>query len=168
VKITLPKKFLAKRAKGKYKNTYHAIHAPGKVPGFSWLVVNADTSNVEASYTSGHQAAITAENLNREKTYKNPVKRSKKKPVSTRRKRAVRSTNPVPLLYIITAKGTGKKMHFDGKKFSERARVVTFKTVSDAQKKAQALLRAYPVLRGYRVAVEHNQHPLRGGTGLKT
>ncbi len=86
------------------------------------------------------------------------AKKSKRKPASTRRARAVRSTNPAPLLYIITAKGTGKKMHFDGKKFSERARVVTFKTVSDAQKKAEALLRAYPVLRSYRVAVEHNQH----------
>ena len=86
--------------------------------------------------------------------HKNPKKRAKSRKKST----SVRKINPAPLLYIITAKGTGKKMHFDGTKFSERTRVVTFKTADAARVKALALIAAYPVLNRYQIAVEHNQH----------
>lgn len=72
---------------------------------------------------------------------------------SSKRKRKV---NPTPLLFVITAKGSGKKMHYDGSKFSERARVVTFKTADAAAKKAYELVAKYPVLRRYSVAVESN------------
>lgn len=77
------------------------------------------------------------------------------KPASNPRKR---KTNPTPLLFIITAKGTGKKMHYDGTKFSNSGRVVTFKTAEAAAAKARELLAKYPILRRYRMAVEHNQH----------
>lgn len=75
-----------------------------------------------------------------------------------KRKRKTRKVNPAPLLYIITAQGTGKKMHYDGEKFSERARVTTFATVEAARKKAIDLIIKYPVLRKYKVRVETNQH----------
>lgn len=67
--------------------------------------------------------------------------------------------NPAPLLFVITAKGTGKKMHFDGTKFSERARVSTFPTLETAQRKALDLVKKYPVLRKYRIAIEDSRGP---------
>lgn len=77
-----------------------------------------------------------------------------------KKKRRVRKVNPAPLLYIITAQGTGKKMHYDGTKFSERERVSTFPTVEAARKKAVELIIKYPVLRKYRVRIETNYtHP---------
>jgi hypothetical protein len=80
----------------------------------------------------------------------NPRKRAKR---ATRTKRRV---NPRPLLYIITAKASGKKMHYDGEKFSERARVKTFPTAHAADQTAQKLLRQFPILRKYRVFIEPN------------
>lgn len=64
--------------------------------------------------------------------------------------------NPRPLLYIITAKASGKKMHYDGQKFSERARVKTFATFDAAETKATELIRKFPVLRRYRIFIESN------------
>jgi hypothetical protein len=66
--------------------------------------------------------------------------------------------NSRPLLFILTAKkGAGKKMHFDGTNFSERARVSTFPTMEKAQTKGLELLRKYShALRGYRLKVEPN------------
>ncbi len=85
----------------------------------------------------------------------NPTKRKAKKAVTKRR---VRKVNPAPLLYIITAQGTGKKMHYDGVKFSERERVRTFPTVEAARKCAVELIMKYPMLRKYRVKIETNEH----------
>lgn len=88
-----------------------------------------------------------------------PSKRLRKR----RRKNIVkpvkgRFPNPRPLLFIITAqKGSGKKMHFDGKNFSERTRVSTFKSMDDAERKAQTLLKTFPLLRSYRIMVESNR-----------
>lgn len=89
------------------------------------------------------------------KSTKKTLLRAKK---SKTKRRAVRSTNPRPMLYIITAKGSGKKMHYDGSKFSERERVQTYATVEAAQRAALNLLSSYPVLKKYRIAIEHNLH----------
>lgn len=81
------------------------------------------------------------------------------KPTKGRFPNPTRSTQSRPLLFIITAqKGVGKKMHFDGTNFSERARVSTFPTMNAAETKAQGLLKQYPVLRSYRVMIEPNKH----------
>ena len=66
--------------------------------------------------------------------------------------------NPAPLLYIITAQGTGKKMHFDGTKFSERSKIRLFKTAEEARKCAEKLIATYPLLRKYKICVETNEH----------
>lgn len=102
----------------------------------------------------------------RAKTYvSRPSQITKKAPSKRLRRRRVKNVkspkrgffpNPRPLLYIITAQGTGKKMHFDGTKFSERERVSTFSTVDAAQRKALELLKRFPVLRKYKIAVEPN------------
>lgn len=83
-------------------------------------------------------------------------------PTKRLRKRRKKNTNrgrfpnPRPLMYIITAKGTGKKMHYDGMKFSERAKVKLFATSDAAAKFAYGLVSRFPVLKKYRVAVESN------------
>lgn len=69
-----------------------------------------------------------------------------------------RFPNPRPLLFIVTAKkGSGKKMHFDGKNFSERPRVKTFGTMVEAEAKARQLLKSFPILRTYKLFVEPNK-----------
>lgn len=98
---------------------------------------------------------------------KRPSQITKRKPSARLRKRRVKNIkkpvkgrfpNPRPLLFIITAKkGAGKKMHFDGTNFSERAKVKMFPTMGEAETKAQALLKSFPVLRGYRVMIEPNR-----------
>jgi hypothetical protein len=82
------------------------------------------------------------------------LRKAAKRPLKVRSVKKRRAINPAPLLYILTAKGTGKKMHFDGTKFSERARVKLFPTVEAAQRAGIDLVKKYPVLRKYRVAVE--------------
>jgi hypothetical protein len=62
-----------------------------------------------------------------------------------------------PMLYIVTARAGGPKMHYDGTKFSQRARVRTYPTADAASKAALGLLKRYPVLRKYRIAVEPNR-----------
>lgn len=47
-------------------------------------------------------------------------------------------------------------MHYDGTKFSQRERVVTFGSKDAAYKKAVSLLNAFPVLKRYTLAVESN------------
>lgn len=73
---------------------------------------------------------------------KNPRKRARKK-VRTKSRR-----------YKITAQNKGKKMHFDGRNFSERPTVKSFALAEDAKQTALALIRRYPILRKYRVRVE--------------
>lgn len=92
-------------------------------------------------------------------TKRAPSKRLRKRRVKNiNRPSKGRFPNPAPLLFIITAqKGRGKKMHFDGKNFSERARVSTFGTMCEAESKAQSLLKSYPILRSYRVMIEPNR-----------
>lgn len=90
------------------------------------------------------------------------VKRAKRVTRAPRKKAAKKSrrVNPRPMMFIITAKkGAGKKMHFDGKNFSQRARISTFKTMQAAETKAQDLLARFPILRRYRVCVESNRPP---------
>lgn len=71
-----------------------------------------------------------------------------------------RFPNPRPLLFIITAqKGRGKKMHFDGTNFSERAKIKMFPTMIRAEAKARELLKTFPILRSYRVVIEPNRLP---------
>lgn len=92
-------------------------------------------------------------------TKKPPRKRLKKRRAKNfDRPTKGRFPNPRLMLYILTAKkGVGKKMHFDGKHFSERARVSTFATMDAAQKKGLELLRKYGhALRGYKLRVEPN------------
>jgi hypothetical protein len=89
-----------------------------------------------------------------------PIKSKRARKRKTAKAKPVRS-NPRPLLFVITAKGSGKRMHYDGTKFSERARVVTFATAQKAHAKALELLGRYPILRKYRIAVEPNFAPPR-------
>lgn len=92
-------------------------------------------------------------------TKKAPRKRLKKRrAINFDRPRKGRFPNPRPLLFILTAKkGKGKKMHYDGTNFSERARVSTFPSMDAAQRKGLELLRKYGhALRGYRLKVEPN------------
>ena len=83
-----------------------------------------------------------------------PKKKGAKKRAKKRGKNPVVRTRPV--LCGIYAKGTGRKMHFDGAKFSESGRLKQFATAADAERKAQALIAQYPILRKYRVTVESN------------
>ncbi len=86
---------------------------------------------------------------------------SKRKAKTAKRKivkRRARKVNPAPLLYIITAQGSGRKMSYDGVKFSERSKIRLFKTADEAIKCAEGLVAKYPLLRKYKVAVETNQH----------
>lgn len=93
---------------------------------------------------------------------KQAAKKMAKKRIALRAKRKARraklNCNPAPLMYIITAQGTGKKMSYDGEKFSERAKIRLFKTVEDARKCAVDLIIKYPMLRKYRVKIETNEH----------
>ncbi len=82
------------------------------------------------------------------------ARRTKKKVI----KKRSRKVNPAPLMYIITAQGTGRKMSYDGAKFSERAKIRLFKTVADARKCAVELIVKYPMLRKYKVRIETNEH----------
>lgn len=91
-------------------------------------------------------------------TKKPPRKRLKKRRAKNfDAPRKGRFPNPRPLLFILTAKrGAGKKMHFDGKHFSERTRVKLFATAEAANKVGLALLRKFSILRGYKLKVEPN------------
>lgn len=76
---------------------------------------------------------------------------------SDRRKNPSMKRTLRKLRYIITAKGHGKhspKMHYDGKKFSQRIEIKTYPTRDIAYKKALSLVNVFPVLRKYIVAVE--------------
>lgn len=90
-------------------------------------------------------------------TGKAPSGRLKKR----RRKNTVkgRFPNPRPLMYIITAKASGKKMHYDGTRFSERAKIKLFRSSETAHEYALGLIERFPILRRYRVAVEDNRPP---------
>ncbi len=94
------------------------------------------------------------------RTKKKAVKRKAVKRVVKRKaiKKRARLKNPAPLMYIITAQGTGRKMSYDGTKFSERAKIRLFKTVDEARKCAIDLIVKYPLLRKYKVRVETNEH----------
>lgn len=54
---------------------------------------------------------------------------------------------------IVTRRGRGPLMHFDGRKFTNNGKAKVFPTFSRASQKASALLRRYPVLtsKGYHV-----------------
>lgn len=90
------------------------------------------------------------------------TKRAPSKRLKRRRKKntvAGRFPNPRPLMYIITAQSRGatKRMHYDGKHFSERAKIALFKSKDAAYQKALALVAAHPVLKRYRIAVADNR-----------
>lgn len=76
---------------------------------------------------------------------KNPQRRARKK---------IRAKTRATVRYKITAQNKGKRMHFDGRNFSERPTVKSFALVEDAKQTAFALIRRYPILRKYRVRVE--------------
>lgn len=78
----------------------------------------------------------------------NPKRRKKK---STKKK--VRAKSRVTVRYKITAQNTGKRMHYDGRNFSER-KPKLFALADDAKQTALALIRRYSILRKYRVRVE--------------
>jgi hypothetical protein len=93
--------------------------------------------------------------------------------VKRRVKKRVRQNPRVPL-YIIAAQGTGRRMHYDGTKFSERPRVVTFKSARLAKEKASQLMRQYPILKKYTVWIEPSDaslsrqtNPRRRGASLQ-
>ncbi len=88
----------------------------------------------------------------------NPLKRKSKKTASKRKSKTYLRINPAPLLYIITAQGSGKKMHYDGTKFSERAKIRLFKTAEEARICAEKLIANYPMLHKYKICVETNEH----------
>lgn len=106
--------------------------------------------------------------LTKQSYVRRPSQITKRAPSKRLRKRRVKNItrpakgrfpNPRPLLFIITAqKGSGKKMHFDGKNFSQRARISTFPTMSAAEDKAKSLLKQFSILRSYRVMIEPNEN----------
>lgn len=83
----------------------------------------------------------------------NPKRRKKSARKKSARKK-VRAKTRVAVRYKITAQNKGKRMHFDGRNFSERPTVKSFALASDAKHTAFALIRRYPILRKYRVRVE--------------
>lgn len=90
------------------------------------------------------------------------VKRRKK---NVRRGRRGFFANPRPLLYILTIrKGNGPRMHFDGKHFSQQARVKMFGSKDEAMSKGRDLLRRFAILRGYSMEVRPNNQPLHRRT----
>lgn len=110
---------------------------------------------------------------------KNPAKRSyvsrpsqitKRAPTKRLRKRRAKNVakprkgffpNPAPVKFMIVARKSkaGPKMHFDGKNFSQRKEVEKFDTAVIAESKARRLIAAHPVLRKYRVSIEHVPRP---------
>jgi hypothetical protein len=126
-----------------------------KVSEIESVVLVGDAPPIKKNNMSAARQA-----LKKKRRAKNPAVRSKKKATKKRVKTA-RKKNPAPLLYIITAQGSGKKMHYDGAKFSERARVKTFATKDAAYKKACELVDSYPILKRYRIAIEDNKFPKR-------
>jgi hypothetical protein len=180
MQVQLPKKFLAKRAKGRYKETYHALHMPGIVPGYSWLVINANTGSIEAEYTSAHQASIAAENMNKELRQSNPSKRKitaarraqlikqlekaraarkrktpKKRTAPKRRKRAKnpvtrRTVKHTPMFKLVVQKGSGPRMHYNGAKFTTNGHYVKFSTQNELLGVSRELMRRFPILKGYK------------------
>lgn len=84
------------------------------------------------------------------------AKRSKKKtatkPKKTRKTKSVKKSSS--LQFKLIARGSGKPMHFDGSKFSERSETKVFPTLDAARSFALKLLAKYPVLRKYRLSVE--------------
>lgn len=95
-----------------------------------------------------------------------PSQITKKKPTKRLRKRRGKNfdrptkgrfPNPTKRGYVICIKrGTGPKMHYDGEKFSQRAKYHVFPTKDAALKKARAFLAKYRVLHKYAVTVEPN------------
>lgn len=75
-------------------------------------------------------------------------------PAKFHTRKKVRAKTRVAVRYKITAQNKGKRMHFDGRNFSERPTVKSFALASDAKQTALALIRRYPILRKYRVRVE--------------
>lgn len=93
-------------------------------------------------------------------TRKNPLRRKRskmkkaKRIVRTRKRKIVkRKAKPRAIRYKITAQNTGKRMHYDGRNFSERA-VKSFLTADAAKTHALMLLRKFPRLRKYQVRIE--------------
>lgn len=81
----------------------------------------------------------------------NPKRRKKKSAIKKVRSRHKRVTKSIR--YKITAQNTGKRMHYDGRNFSERTPKI-FALADDAKTTALMLIRRYPVLRKYKVRVE--------------
>lgn len=75
-----------------------------------------------------------------------------------RGRKKTRAKNPRRVLYIIAAKSRRSKhahrMHFDGKNFSERARVKLFSSKELAYQKALSLLRQFPLLKSYDITIQ--------------
>lgn len=99
-----------------------------------------------------------------------PSQITKRAPTKRLRKRRVKNVakprkgffpNPAPIKYMIVARrsASAPKMHFDGKNFSQRKEVEKFDTVAGAESKARRLIAAHPVLRKYRVSIEHCPRP---------
>lgn len=84
----------------------------------------------------------------RELTWHAPRKKNAAKRKSVKRKAKSRA-----IRYKITAQNTGKRMHYDGRNFSERT-PKSFALAEDAKTTALMLIRRFPVLRRYRVRVE--------------
>lgn len=55
--------------------------------------------------------------------------------------------------YLIRAAARGKVFHYDGKKFSDHARIEFFATKNAAIRYARKLMRAYPILTKYKISV---------------
>lgn len=104
-----------------------------------------------------------------------PSQITKKAPTKRLRKRRAKNLrtskkgffpNPVKprvvsvVSYVITARRSkgSPKMTFDGKNFSQR-KPVTFAKDELALNKARALVKRYPILRKYRVAIETHARP---------
>lgn len=61
-----------------------------------------------------------------------------------------------PLYLLTIQRGKGKKMHYDGKHFSERPRIHFFPSAGLAAKKGRELQGQFPILNGYTMRVESN------------
>lgn len=99
-----------------------------------------------------------------------PSQITKRAPTKRLRKRRVKNVakprkgffpNPAPIKFMIVARrsASGPKMHFDGKNFSQRKEVEKFDTAVSAEAKARRLIGLHPVLRKYRVSIEHVPRP---------
>lgn len=78
------------------------------------------------------------------------------------RKKARKASPPKVTRYAIFArKGSGPRMHFDGKNFSQRATMKSYATAKEAYNTALTLMRKFSVLRKYALTIEgsHSSRP---------